>query len=81
MTKPQELVKGVQFTTDRDEEGVVTVMCDYGKCKHDPSRTESVHVQGTYYSKLFDTLDTTQFFVNLPSNYPIEEWGAEMVKQ
>lgn len=78
MTKPTELTKGTRFLSPRREEGVVKVVCDYGKCVHDKSRPESVHVRGTYESDMFGPYQS-EFFINLPSNYPIEEWGAELI--
>ena len=77
MTHPTELTKGVRFQSTRADEGIVTVVCDYGKCVHDTSRDEAVHVRGGPYGELLPTM--TEFFINLPSNYPIEEWGAEVV--
>ena len=79
-TKPQDLTAGTRFLSPRKEEGIVKVICDYGKCSHDASRDESVHVRGTYESDMFGMYQT-EFFINLPAHYPIEEWGAEMVKQ
>lgn len=79
MTSPTELMPGMQVRSPRKSEGVVTVVCEYGKCSHDKSRPESVHVAGTYYSELFRMVDTTEFFINLPSNWDIEEWGAEVI--
>jgi hypothetical protein len=78
MTNPNELTKGTKFHSPRKSEGIVVAVCDYGKCVHDKSRDESVHVRGSYWSELFQSWEETQFFVNLPRNYDIEEWGAEL---
>ena len=77
MTKPQELTTDTRLVSPRASEGTVTVICDYGQCEHDTSRTESVHVRGAHYSTLFGAY-TSDWFINLPSNYDIEEWGASL---
>lgn len=74
MTAPTELTAGTYFQSPREEEGMVRVVCDYGKCGHD-NRPESVHVLGGPYGKYRAWSD---FFIALPANYPIEEWGARI---
>lgn len=77
MTAPRSIVKGTKFISPRKSEGLVTAVCDYGACRHDTSRPESVHVRGVYDTSFGPT--RSEFFINFPASWPVEEWGAEVV--
>ena len=73
---PTELVPGVKFYSPREDEGLVSVICEYGKCSHSSGRPESVHVGG-YVGE--ERKHWSEWFIALPSNWPIEEFGATWV--
>lgn len=52
-----KLVAGDRFPSPREEEGVVTAVCDFGNCIHQGDRPDSIHVRDNRGG---------QFFIALP---------------
>ena len=62
--RPADLQPGDQFESNRREEGVVTVVCPYGNCRHGhDDRVDSIHVRGF----------GNEWFIALPDYEPVRK--------
>ena len=68
-TLPADLEVGDRLPSPRADEGTVTIVCAYGRCTHDPSRHDSVHVRGGPYRN--------EWFIALIPNVPLHVCASD----